>query len=108
MVARWPRPSELLAVLRAEATAILDEDRAMCESIGSHGLAFLPDGARVLTHCNAGALATAGIPVTILTDGMAASLMRQREIDIVLVGADRIAGVITDAGVHLPPYLFTS
>ena len=90
--------------------------------------------ARVLTHCNAGALATAGIgtalapvyvahrlgrrvsvfanetrpllqgsrltawelgragiPVTILTDGMAASLMRQREIDIVLVGADRIA-----------------
>jgi methylthioribose-1-phosphate isomerase len=126
--------AELLELLRAEATAILDEDRAMCEAIGTHGLAFVPDGARVLTHCNAGALATAGIgtalapvyaahhmgrrvsvfanetrpllqgsrltawelgragiPVTILTDGMAASLMRAREIDVVLVGADRIA-----------------
>ncbi len=126
--------SELLMKLRAEATRILEEDRAMCESIGAHGLQFVPDGTRVLTHCNAGALATAGIgtalapvylahradrqvfvfadetrpllqgsrltawelsragiPVTILTDGMAASLMRDNEIDIVLVGADRIA-----------------
>jgi methylthioribose-1-phosphate isomerase len=126
--------TELLAILRAEATSILDEDRAMCESIGAHGLQFVPDGARVLTHCNAGALATAGIgtalapvylahragrrvcvfanetrpllqgsrltawelsragiPVTILTDGMAASLMRAGEIDVVLVGADRVA-----------------
>jgi methylthioribose-1-phosphate isomerase len=125
---------ELLALLRAEATNILNEDRAMCESIGAHGLQFVPDGARVLTHCNAGALATAGIgtalapvylahragrrvsvfanetrprlqgsrltawelsragiPVTILTDGMAASLMRAGEIDVVLVGADRVA-----------------
>jgi len=124
----------LLAALRAEATAILEEDRAMCAAIGRHGLGFVPDGARVLTHCNAGALATAGIgtalapvytaheagrrvhvfanetrpllqgalltawelaragiPVTILTDGMAASLMRAGEIDVVLVGADRIA-----------------
>ena len=49
------------AALRAEATAIYDEDRAMCEAIGRHGEALLPHAARVLTHCNAGALATAGI-----------------------------------------------
>jgi methylthioribose-1-phosphate isomerase len=126
--------AELLAILRAEATAILDEDQAMCEAIGNYGLVLVPDGARILTHCNAGALATAGIgtalapvyvahrqgrsvsvfanetrpllqgsrltawelgragiPITILTDGAAASLMRAREIDVVLVGADRIA-----------------
>ncbi len=125
---------ELLAILRAEATAILEQDRAMCEAIGRHGLPFVPDGARVLTHCNAGALATAGIgtalapvylahregrrvsvfanetrpllqgsrltawelaragiPVTVLIDDAAASLMRAGEIDIVLVGADRVA-----------------
>jgi methylthioribose-1-phosphate isomerase len=126
--------AHLLDILRAEATTILDEDRAMCESIGAHGLQFVPDGTRVLTHCNAGALATAGIgtalapvylahregrrvnvfanetrpllqgsrltawelaragiPVTILTDSMAAGLMRAGEIDVVLVGADRVA-----------------
>jgi methylthioribose-1-phosphate isomerase len=126
--------AQLLGALRAEATAILNEDRAMCDAIGANGLVFVPDGTRVLTHCNAGALATAGIgtalapvytahaagravsvfanetrpllqgsrltawelgragiPVTILTDGMAASLMRAGEIDVVLVGADRVA-----------------
>jgi methylthioribose-1-phosphate isomerase len=120
--------------LRAEATAILDEDRAMCRRIGEHGQALLPDGARVLTHCNAGALATAGIgtalapiyvaaldrrrievyadetrpllqgsrltawelsragiPVTVLADDAAASLMRSGLIDLCIVGADRIA-----------------
>jgi methylthioribose-1-phosphate isomerase len=125
---------DLLAILHEEATNILHEDRAMCDSIGRHGLKFVPSGTRVLTHCNAGALATAGIgtalapvylahsedreiqvfanetrpllqgarltaweltragiPVTILTDGMAASLMRAGEIDVVLVGADRVA-----------------
>ena len=123
-----------LAALRDEATAILDEDRAMCDAIGRHGLDLIREGARLLTHCNAGALATAGIgtalapiylahaagrgvqvyadetrpllqgsrltawelsragvPVTVLTDGMAASLMRAGEIDAVFVGADRIA-----------------
>ncbi len=120
--------------LRAEAGAILDEDRAMCRRIGELALPLLPEGARVLTHCNAGALATAGIgtalapmylaaemgrkievfvsetrpllqgsrltawelsragiPVTVLTDGMAASLMRAGRIDCCIVGADRIA-----------------
>jgi methylthioribose-1-phosphate isomerase len=124
----------VLDALRREATMILDEDRAMCRRIGEHGLALLGDGARVLTHCNAGALATggigtalapiylaaesgrrvtvfadetrpllqgsrltawelaqAGIDVTVLADNMAASLMRAGEIDVVIVGADRIA-----------------
>lgn len=124
----------ILEALRAEATAILDEDRAMCRRIGEHGVHLLQSGARVLTHCNAGALATggigtalapiyvamergvqvdvfvdesrpllqgsrltawelrrAGVRVTVLTDGMAASLMRERGVDLCIVGADRIA-----------------
>ena len=127
-------PAEVLAILRAEATAIRDEDRAMCDRIGAYGLPLIPDGARVLTHCNAGALATAGIgtalapiylaaaagrrvevfvdetrpllqgsrltsweltraaiPATVIADNMAASLMRAGEVDLVIVGADRIA-----------------
>jgi methylthioribose-1-phosphate isomerase len=127
-------PSAIVEALRAEATAIRDEDRAMCERIGQHGLALIDDGARVLTHCNAGALATAGIgtalapiylaasagrrvevfadetrpllqgsrltswelsragiPVTVIADNMAASLMRAGRIDLCIVGADRIA-----------------
>ena len=127
-------PVELLERLRREANAILDEDREMCERIGVHGAVLLSDGARVLTHCNAGALATAGIgtalapvyvaaregravrvyadetrpllqgsrltawelgragiPVTVLPDGAAASLLRSGAVDLVIVGADRIA-----------------
>ena len=119
--------------LHAEATAIWEEDRAMCRSIGEHGLPLLTDGANVLTHCNTGALATggigtalapvylaheqgrkvhvyvdetrpllqgsrltawelmhAGIPCTLITDAVAATLMRQAKVDVVLVGADRI------------------
>jgi methylthioribose-1-phosphate isomerase len=126
--------SSILEALRAEATLILEEDRAMCRRIGEHGVALLSDGARVLTHCNAGALATggmgtalaplyvaaerglrieifvdesrpllqgsrltawelerAGMHVTVLTDGMSAALMRERDIHLCLVGADRIA-----------------
>ena len=125
---------DLSGVLRAEATRILDEDRIMCHRIGEHGATLIPDGARVLTHCNAGALATggigtalaaiyvaaeqgkrvavfadetrpllqgsrltawelsrAGIPVTVLVDGAAASLMAQGRVDLCIVGADRIA-----------------
>ena len=44
-----------------EAHAICREDQAMCRAIGEHGSHLIPDGASVLTHCNAGALATAGI-----------------------------------------------
>ncbi|MHB1312909.1 MAG: S-methyl-5-thioribose-1-phosphate isomerase [Gemmatimonadaceae bacterium] len=124
----------LLDALAAEAERILAEDEAMCLAIGTHGECLVADGACVLTHCNAGALATAGIgtalapvyvaaaagrrvsvisdetrpllqgsritaweltragvPVTVCTDGMAASLMRAGRVDLVLVGADRIA-----------------
>lgn len=120
--------------LHAEATAIWEEDRAMCRRIGEHGQALVPEGAHVLTHCNAGALATggmgtalapvyvaheqgrkvhvfvpetrpllqgarltawelthAGIACTVLADGAAGSLLRAARIDVVLVGADRIA-----------------
>ena len=56
-----PDARRLTDSLVAEAQAILAEDRAMCEAIGQHGLAVIPDGAVVLTHCNAGSLATGGI-----------------------------------------------
>lgn len=123
----------ILSAMRDEATAILDEDRAMCLRIGESGAPLLADGARVLTHCNAGALATAGIgtalapvyvaagegrkvsviatetrpllqgsrltaweltragiPVTVITDGAAASRMRAGDVDLCIVGADRV------------------
>jgi methylthioribose-1-phosphate isomerase len=126
--------AEIARVARHEANAILEEDRAMCRRIGEAGAPLIPDGARILTHCNAGALATsgigtalapvyvaaesgrhievfadetrplnqgarltawelsrAGIPVTVIPDSAAASLLRSGKIDLVLVGADRIA-----------------
>ena len=126
--------NELLVALRSEAQRIHDEDVAMCRRIGEAGLPLIFDGARVLTHCNAGALATAGIgtalaplycahelgrvlrvyanetrplrqgarltawelarvgiDVTVLPDSAAASLLRGGHIDLVMVGADRIA-----------------
>lgn len=51
----------LVEALLDEAQAIWDEDAAMCDAIGEHAVALIPDGGRVLTHCNAGALATGGI-----------------------------------------------
>jgi len=50
---------DLLAALRQEADAIRDEDARMCHAIGEHGLSLLERGWGILTHCNAGALATA-------------------------------------------------
>ena len=127
-------PDEISARLLREAQAIHDEDVANCRLMGGHGAAIVPDNARVLTHCNAGALATAGygsalgviraaveqgkriavfadetrpflqgarltawelvrdgINTTVITESMAGPLMRAREIDVVVVGADRIA-----------------
>lgn len=52
--------AEIADRMLAEAHAIRNEDEAMCRAIGDHGAALLRDGARVLTHCNAGGLATAG------------------------------------------------
>jgi methylthioribose-1-phosphate isomerase len=52
--------AEIRSQLLDQAHAIRDEDLAMCHAIGDHGAALLNDGSRVLTHCNAGGLATAG------------------------------------------------
>lgn len=52
-------PTAFRQRMLAEARAIHDEDRAMCRAIGKHGAPLLPEGAGVLTHCNAGGLATA-------------------------------------------------
>jgi methylthioribose-1-phosphate isomerase len=52
--------ADIRARLDAEAQAILDEDIAANRAIGAHGATLVPPGARILTHCNAGALATAG------------------------------------------------
>jgi methylthioribose-1-phosphate isomerase len=127
-------PTELAARLEREARLIHDEDVASCRAMGGFGAQVVPDGARVLTHCNAGALATAGygsalgviraaveqgkkvavfadetrpflqgarltawelvrdgINTTVITESMAGPLMRAGEIDLVVVGADRIA-----------------
>lgn len=53
--------NDALRLLWEEAEAIHEEDRRMCENIGKHGAALIKDGDTVLTHCNAGALATGGI-----------------------------------------------
>jgi methylthioribose-1-phosphate isomerase len=117
---------------RAEAEAIFAEDLAANRAMGKLGAELIPEKARVMTHCNAGALATAGygtalgvirsakhkkisvianetrpylqgarltayemvqegIPCTLVTDSMAGHLMSRGEVDVVVVGADRIA-----------------
>src|SRR5881396_2730053 len=120
--------------LDREAQAIHDEDVASCRAIGAFGAEVVPADAQILTHCNAGALATAGygtalgvirgaveagkrvtvfadetrpflqgarltawellrdgIETTIIADNMSGALMRQGRVDLVVVGADRIA-----------------
>jgi len=120
--------------LLAEAKAIRDEDARMCRTIGQAGQHLITEGCGVLTHCNAGGLATAeygtalapmyrahelgrtfrvyadetrpllqgarltmwelgqaGIDCTLICDNMAAVVMRQGKVDLVIVGADRIA-----------------
>jgi len=129
--------AEIQQQLLITAQAIQSEDLQTCQAIGANGLAVLPanpNKLRILTHCNAGALATAGygtalgvirsawtagrlvqvyadetrprlqgakltawecvqegIPVTVITDNMAAHCMKLGLIDVVIVGADRIA-----------------
>jgi methylthioribose-1-phosphate isomerase len=128
------RPEQLTQILLDEARAIEEEDRRMCRSIGQVGAALIGDGQGVLTHCNAGGLATAdygtalavmfsaaeqgrrfhvyadetrpllqgarltawelqqrGIDVTLICDNMAAQVMKEKRIQLVVVGADRIA-----------------
>lgn len=57
---RGRNPGSIREALRAEALRILDEDVAMNRAMGRHGADLIPDGATVMTHCNAGALATGG------------------------------------------------
>ncbi|HLX58820.1 MAG TPA: S-methyl-5-thioribose-1-phosphate isomerase [Ktedonobacteraceae bacterium] len=126
--------SDLAQVLRDEAQAIADEDFEACLQMGKFGAALIADGDTLLTHCNAGSLATAGwgtalapmyvahragkrihvfvdetrpvlqgarltawelqqegIPLTLITDNMAAHFMRHAGIKAVFVGSDRIA-----------------
>jgi methylthioribose-1-phosphate isomerase len=120
--------------LEREAHAIHDEDVASCRAMGVHGATLVPDTAQILTHCNAGALATAGygtalgvirgaveagkrvavladetrpflqgarltaweltrdgIDTTVITDNMSGAMMSGGHVDLVVVGADRIA-----------------
>ncbi|MDP6625087.1 MAG: S-methyl-5-thioribose-1-phosphate isomerase [Nitrospinota bacterium] len=125
---------EIKKILKAEAIKIWKEDIAINKSMGKHGQELIKDGDAILTHCNAGALATAGygtalgviraawnagkkinvlanetrpflqgarltawelkkenIPVKLITDSMAGHFMKKKEINLVIVGADRIA-----------------
>ncbi len=125
---------DLRAALEREAVSILEEDLQSCRRMGDLGAGLVPNRAKVLTHCNAGALATAGygtalgvirsaftqgkismvwvdetrpvlqgarltawemlqegIPATLITDNMAGAVMASGEVDLVVVGADRIA-----------------
>lgn len=126
--------SELLDLLKNYAIKLHQDDKEACAAIGKYGSEIISDSMNILTHCNAGILATGGmgtalapiyiannsgkklhvfvdetrpvgqgarltywelsqnqIPVTLITDNMAASLMQAKKIDMVLVGADRIA-----------------
>jgi len=132
--ARLETPETVKKSLLARALRICEEDIAINRRIGFNGRSLIGDGASVLTHCNAGALATAGygtalgviraareegknirvfvdetrpvlqgarltawellkegIPATLVTDGMAGYIMKCRMINLVIVGADRIA-----------------
>ena len=133
-VAAGESVDQIKARAETEARRVHDEDVESCRRLGAHGAAVVPDTAQVLTHCNAGALATAGfgsalgvvraaveqgkrvrviadetrpflqgarltawellrdgIETTVITDSMAGPLMRVGEVDLVVVGADRIA-----------------
>lgn len=126
---------KLKGLIKEEALRIHDEDLEINRRMGENGNPLVPDNASILTHCNAGGLATAGygtalgviraaheagkgiqvfadetrpflqgarltawelqkdrIPVTLITDNMAGYFMKKGMIDLVIVGADRIAG----------------
>ena len=90
--------------LQAEATAIWEEDRAMCRRIGEAGLPLVPDGAKLLTHCNAGALATGGIGTALAPIYLAHGAGRHVEVFVdetrpVLQGARLTAWELVHAGI---------
>lgn len=79
-------PQAMVAALVAAARKIHDDDIASCRAMGEFGAALFPDRARVLTHCNAGALATAGYGTAL---GVIRSAHRQGKIDRVFAGETR-------------------
>jgi methylthioribose-1-phosphate isomerase len=100
-------PADAAALLRAEATTILEEDRAMCRAMAEHGYALLPaDGpVRALTVCNAGALATAGMGTALAPLYRAAELGRELHVHAcetrpLLQGARITAWELERAGVE--------
>jgi methylthioribose-1-phosphate isomerase len=131
---RWKTAGQVINAVVAEAQRIADEDVEVNKRMGANGAVLIQDGDNILTHCNAGALATVdygttlgvvraaheqgkrihvwvdetrpflqgarltawemlqeGIPATLITDNMAGHFMAHGDVDIVLVGADRIA-----------------
>jgi methylthioribose-1-phosphate isomerase len=97
---------ELWASMQAEALAILDEDRAMCRRIGENGLTLLRPGATVLTHCNAGALATGGIgtalaPIYVAAERELAVRVLATETRPLLQGSRLTAWELARAGVDV-------
>ncbi len=104
-VAHAAAPGEDLAArLEAEALAIHAEDRAMCDAIGGHGIDLVPDHALVLTHCNAGSLATGGIGTALAPVYRAHALGRHVQVIAdetrpVLQGSRLTAWELTRAGI---------
>ena len=97
---------ELADALRGEADAILEEDRAMCRGIGEHAAALLADGSSVITHCNAGALATGGIgtalaPVYVATEQGKKIRVYADETRPLLQGSRITAWELGEAGVEV-------
>jgi len=85
-----PRPGDTVEAVRdrleAEARQILDDDIAANRAMGDHGAALVPEHARILTHCNAGALATAGYGTAL---GVVRSAHREGKVDLVWVDETR-------------------
>jgi methylthioribose-1-phosphate isomerase len=79
-------PGAVLDALRAEAIAIHDEDKALCRRISQFGAAVVPEHARILTHCNAGALATGGMGTAL---GVIREAYRQGKVDMVYADETR-------------------
>ncbi|MCZ6825751.1 MAG: S-methyl-5-thioribose-1-phosphate isomerase [Gemmatimonadetes bacterium] len=98
--------SSLADRLRDEANTILEEDRAMCRGIGEHAAELLHDGSSVITHCNAGALATGGIgtalaPVYVATERGLKVKVYADETRPLLQGSRLTAWELGEAGVEV-------
>jgi methylthioribose-1-phosphate isomerase len=94
----------LKQTLLAEARAIENEDKEMCFAIGQNGLSLIPDGGAVLIHCNAGALATAGIGTALAPMYLAHNQGRKFTVYVdetrpLLQGARLTAWELTQAGI---------